>query len=59
MNELINRVDIMIQEGLINEVESFYEQGLRDCQSIQAIGYKELYEYFDGILFHSKKRLKI
>lgn len=42
------RVDLMLQEGLMNEVESFYEQGLRDCQSIQAIGYKELYEFFDG-----------
>ena len=42
------RVDIMLQEGLMNEVEGFYEQGLRDCQSIQAIGYKELYEFFDG-----------
>ena len=42
------RVDFMLQEGLMNEVESFYEQGLRDCQSIQAIGYKELYEFFDG-----------
>ena len=42
------RVDIMLQEGLMNEVEGFYEQGLRDCQSIQAIGYKELYEFFEG-----------
>lgn len=42
------RVDLMLQEGLMNEVGSFYEQGLRDCQSIQAIGYKELYEFFDG-----------
>lgn len=42
------RVDLMLQEGLMNEVEGFYEQGLRDCQSIQAIGYKELYEFFDG-----------
>ena len=47
--ERINkRVDIMIQEGLMNEVETFLQQGLRDCQSIQAIGYKELYEFFDG-----------
>lgn len=47
--ERINfRVDIMIQEGLIEEVRHFYDAGLRDCQSIQAIGYKELYAYFDG-----------
>jgi len=42
------RVDMMIQEGLITEVEQLFQQGIRDCQSIQAIGYKELYDYFDG-----------
>lgn len=46
--ERINkRVDLMIDEGLLSEVEKFYNRGLNDCQSIQAIGYKELYEYFD------------
>jgi tRNA dimethylallyltransferase len=49
--ERINkRVDIMLKEGLLNEVENFYQQGLRNCQSIQAIGYKEMYEFFDGYL---------
>jgi tRNA dimethylallyltransferase len=47
--ERINkRVDMMIHEGLVNEVEELFQQGLKNCQSIQAIGYKELYEYFDG-----------
>jgi tRNA dimethylallyltransferase len=47
--ERINlRVDLMLKQGLIEEVKYFYDQGLKDCQSIQAIGYKELYEYFDG-----------
>ncbi|WP_053366254.1 tRNA (adenosine(37)-N6)-dimethylallyltransferase MiaA [Bacillus sp. FJAT-27245] len=47
--ERINRrVDIMVEEGLVDEVKKFYDQGLRDCQSIQAIGYKEFYSYFDG-----------
>jgi tRNA dimethylallyltransferase len=47
--ERINqRVDIMIEHGLMNEVEMLFQQGLRDCQSIQAIGYKELYDYFYG-----------
>ncbi|WP_407949319.1 tRNA (adenosine(37)-N6)-dimethylallyltransferase MiaA [Peribacillus faecalis] len=47
--ERINRrVDIMAEEGLLEEVQALYDQGIRDCQSIQAIGYKELYEYFDG-----------
>lgn len=47
--ERINRrVDIMVNEGLIEEVHKLYEKGIRDCSSIQAIGYKEIYEYFDG-----------
>ncbi len=46
--ERINhRVDAMMEEGLLFEVESFHKHGLKECQSIQAIGYKELYEYFD------------
>ncbi|WP_071461180.1 tRNA (adenosine(37)-N6)-dimethylallyltransferase MiaA [Bacillus massilinigeriensis] len=43
-----SRVDMMVEEGLIEEVRKLYESGLKDCQSIQAIGYKELYEYFEG-----------
>ncbi|MBX9972499.1 tRNA (adenosine(37)-N6)-dimethylallyltransferase MiaA [Cytobacillus firmus] len=47
--ERINlRVEIMMKEGLLEEVRSLYDQGLKDCLSIQAIGYKELYEYFNG-----------
>ena len=47
--ERINtRVDLMMDEGLLKEVNRLYQQGLRDCQSIQAIGYKEIYDYLDG-----------
>lgn len=42
------RVDTMIIEGLVDEVRGLYEKNIRDVQSIQAIGYKELYDYFDG-----------
>ncbi|MBQ0137780.1 MAG: tRNA (adenosine(37)-N6)-dimethylallyltransferase MiaA [Kurthia sp.] len=46
--ERINlRVDIMLEQGLLEEVRGLYERGIRDCQSIKAIGYKELYDYFD------------
>jgi tRNA dimethylallyltransferase len=49
--ERINtRVDLMIDEGLLNEVERLYQSGLHDCQSIQAIGYKEMYDYLDGLV---------
>ncbi|WP_225228602.1 tRNA (adenosine(37)-N6)-dimethylallyltransferase MiaA [Bacillus sp. PS06] len=44
------RVDLMMDSGLLNEVEKLYHKGIRDVQSIQAIGYKELYQYFDGFI---------
>ncbi|MBE4908643.1 tRNA (adenosine(37)-N6)-dimethylallyltransferase MiaA [Bacillus luteolus] len=47
--ERINfRVDEMMNMGLLREVTSLYERGFKDCQSIQAIGYKEIYQYIDG-----------
>ncbi|OIK11093.1 tRNA (adenosine(37)-N6)-dimethylallyltransferase MiaA [Bacillus sp. MUM 116] len=46
--ERINqRVDLMMAEGLLTEVKELHYKGLRDCQSIQAIGYKEVYDYLD------------
>ncbi|WP_372869834.1 tRNA (adenosine(37)-N6)-dimethylallyltransferase MiaA [Planomicrobium okeanokoites] len=44
------RVDAMMEEGLIREVEALRERGIRGVQSIQAIGYKEIYAYLDGKL---------
>ncbi|MBP2240221.1 tRNA dimethylallyltransferase [Cytobacillus eiseniae] len=41
------RVDLMVQEGLLPEVENLFHQGVKDCQSIQAIGYKEIYQYLN------------
>lgn len=49
--ERINlRVDIMMEQGLLEEVTDLWERGIRDVQSVQAIGYKELYAYLDGRL---------
>ena len=42
------RVDKMIEQGLVQEVRALYDQNIRDVQSVKAIGYKELYDYFDG-----------
>ena len=42
-----NRVDEMISEGLIEEVKHFYDQKIYSKALMTAIGYKELYEYFD------------
>lgn len=43
------RVDIMMAEGLLSEVESLYERGLlTDGTAAQAIGYKELVRHLKG-----------
>ena len=43
------RVDMMIEEGLVDEVSSLYRRGLLDSGTAsQAIGYKELLTYVRG-----------
>lgn len=41
-----NRVDEMISSGLIEEAERFYPQ--RHLNSLNTVGYKELFKYLDG-----------
>ncbi|WP_284140030.1 tRNA (adenosine(37)-N6)-dimethylallyltransferase MiaA [Virgibacillus sp. LDC-1] len=46
--ERINqRVDMMMNQGLVHEVKSLYDGGLASSQSMQGIGYKELVAYFN------------
>ena len=47
-DKINSRVDTMIKEGLLDEVKSFYDKGIRTKPLLNAIGYKELYEYFDN-----------
>lgn len=44
------RVDIMINNGLIDEIKALCSRGLNpiDHQSMKGIGYKELYDYLNG-----------
>lgn len=43
------RVDIMMQQGLLSEVENLLRMGLNpNLTAMQAIGYKELVEYLNG-----------
>ena len=47
--ERINkRVDLMLDNGLLEEVKYFYDKDMRYKPLISGIGYKELYSYFDG-----------
>lgn len=41
------RVDIMLQNGLIDEVKVFYDKKINSKALSTAIGYKELYQYFE------------
>jgi tRNA dimethylallyltransferase len=48
--ERINRrVYDMIDAGLFEEVRSLYKQNIQ-TQAIKAIGYKEIYQYFEGLI---------
>lgn len=47
-NVINNRVDKMVAEGLIEEVEALYKENIRSKAIMTGIGYKELYLYFDN-----------
>ena len=38
----------MVAEGLLNEVKKFYQLGIYTKPLTGGIGYKELYQYFEG-----------
>ena len=43
------RVDIMVQQGLVGEVEGLLNSGVpADCQAMKAIGYKEIVPFLRG-----------
>lgn len=47
MYDRINkRVAIMLQEGLLEEAEKLYPH--KDLNALQTVGYRELFNYFDG-----------
>ena len=40
------RVDMMMQQGLLKEAEALYP--MREQNALNTVGYKELFDYFDG-----------
>lgn len=47
LNDKINRrVDLMIEEGLIDEVKSLYH--LKHLNALNTVGYREFFKYLDG-----------
>ncbi len=59
--ERINlRVDKMIQDGLLEEVKNLYDNGIDDkYQSMKAIGYYQIIQYFQGIFTQEESIEKI
>ncbi len=48
-SKINSRVDEMISQGLQTEVKNLIKNGITsNCQSMQAIGYKEWFSFFDG-----------
>lgn len=43
------RVDNMIENGLLEEVKYYYDKNIKTKPLINGIGYKELYNYFDRL----------
>ena len=41
------RVDKMMERGLLEEAKGLYKY--RDLNALQTVGYKELFDYFDGV----------
>lgn len=45
------RVEVMKKAGLKQEMDQLYQQGMNsEHQSMKAIGYKEWFDYYDGII---------
>lgn len=47
-NNINKRVDDMIKEGLEEEVRSL--KAYRNINALQTVGYKEMFDYFDGLI---------
>lgn len=47
-NRINKRVDIMVENGLLDEVKEFYDKKITSKPLMGGIGYKELYDYFDN-----------
>ena len=45
-NRINQRVDIMLNEGLLAEAKALYPN--KELNALQTVGYRELFDYFDG-----------
>ena len=47
-NRINKRVDMMVDNGLLEEAKKIYDTNIRTKAVLTPIGYKELFKYFDG-----------
>lgn len=47
-NRINKRVDLMIENGLIEEAKTLYKH--KELNALQTVGYRELFSYFDGAI---------
>lgn len=45
-NRINHRVDVMMQQGLLEEAKSLYT--FKNLNALQTVGYREIFEYLDG-----------
>lgn len=59
-NRIAERFDIMLDNGLIEEVRKLYERGdlNEDMPSIRSVGYRQVWQYLDGRLSYAEMREK-
>lgn len=46
-NRINQRVDMMMEEGLLEEAKSLYDK--RNNNALNTVGYKEMFDYLDGV----------
>ena len=56
-NRINKRVDLMLEKGLLNEVNYLYRY--RDLKTLNTVGYKEVFSYKDGVFSLEKAVDKI
>lgn len=49
-NRINKRVDVMIDNGLLDEAKKIYDTNIRSKAVMTPIGYKELFKYFDSLV---------
>ncbi len=47
-NRINERVDIMIENGLLEEAKNLYAH--KELNALQTVGYRELFQFFDGVI---------